>query len=122
MTLRPWAARLYAGGALAAAAAAVAASLLSVSVLWSTAFTAAALALAYQACFEQIRNERRRAQTLADLHIATIEALAGAIDARGHAPPYDIGRAQACAVALARAVGMSYAEIEAVGKIGRAHV
>ena len=114
MKQRPSAARLYAGGALAAASGAVAASLLSESALWGTVLTAAALGLAYRACYQQVGDERRRAQKMSELHLATIEALAGAIDAKDQTTPNHIGRVQAYATGLARAVGMSATEVEAV--------
>jgi len=114
MKQRPSAARVYAGGALVAACAAVAASVLSVSVLWRVALTAAALGFAYRACLRLIGDERRRAQQISELHLATIEALAGAIDAKDQTTPNHIGRVQAYATGLARALGMSDSEVEAV--------
>ena len=47
MTQGPLAARVYAGGALAAASAALTAAVLSVPVLWLVPLTAAAMCLVY---------------------------------------------------------------------------
>ncbi len=112
--MRPLAARLYAGGALAAAGAAVAASILSASVVWLTLATAAALCLALCACRRLLHEERRHARQMSDLHLATIEALALAIDAKDQTTPNHIGRVQAYATGLARALGMSGTDAQAV--------
>src|SRR3970040_1731831 len=114
MTRRPFAARVYAGGALAAACAAVAASVLAVSVVWLTLATAATLCLAFCACRQLIDEERRNARRMSELHLATIEALALAIDAKDQTTPNHIGRVQAYATGLARALGLSSTDLQAV--------
>jgi diguanylate cyclase (GGDEF)-like protein/putative nucleotidyltransferase with HDIG domain len=105
---------MYAGGALAAAGLAVAASALSASPVWIAFPTAAAIYLAYRACRSGIEQERGRAQQISELHLATIEALALAIDAKDQTEPNHIQRVQAYATGLARALGMPETEVQAV--------
>jgi putative nucleotidyltransferase with HDIG domain len=49
-----------------------------------------------------------------ELYLATIEALASAIDAKDQTTPNHIRRVQAYATGLARALGMSETEVQAV--------
>ena len=114
MTHGPFAARVYAGGALAAASAALAASVLSVPVLWLVPLTAAAIYLVHRGYLRRIEDERRNAQQMSELHLATIEALALAIDAKDQTTPNHIHRVQAYATGLARAMGMSVTEVQAI--------
>lgn len=114
MTTRPFAARLYAGGALAAAAAAVGASVLGMSVVWVVLATVLSLGLGFCACRALVVQERRHARRMSELHLATIEALALAIDAKDQTTPNHIGRVQAYAIGLARAFGMPESEVQAV--------
>jgi diguanylate cyclase (GGDEF)-like protein len=75
----------------------------------------AAIYLAYQAYrtyLSSLRREQRHAQQMAELHLATIEALAGAIDAKDQTAQNHIKRVQLCAVALGRALGMPANEIQ----------
>jgi diguanylate cyclase (GGDEF)-like protein/putative nucleotidyltransferase with HDIG domain len=58
--------------------------------------------------------ERKRAQQMSELHLATIEALARAIDAKDGMAENHIRRVQLFATAVARELGMSVPEIEAV--------
>ncbi len=58
--------------------------------------------------------ERRQAERMSDLYMATIEALALAIDAKEQSAHNHIGRVQIYATALARALGMSDDEQQAV--------
>ena len=106
--------RMYAGGAIAAACAAVAASTLSASPAWLAFPAAAAIYLAYRACRAGIEQERGRAQQISELHLATIEALALAIDAKDQTEPNHIQRVQGYATGLARALGMPETEVQAV--------
>ena len=55
-----------------------------------------------------------KAQQISELHLATIEALALAIDAKDQTEPNHIQRVQAYATGLARALGMSETEVQAV--------
>ena len=73
--------------------------------------------LAYRAVNSKIaslQDERRRAQQMAELHLATIEALAVAIDAKDQTAPSHIRRVQIFATALARALGMSENDIQGI--------
>jgi len=114
MTQGPFAARAYAGGALAASCAALIAYVLLASVVWLVLLMAATLYLVYRGYLSRIEDERRNAQRMAELHLATIEALALAIDAKDHATPNHIRRVQAYATGLARAMGMSETEVQGI--------
>jgi diguanylate cyclase (GGDEF)-like protein/putative nucleotidyltransferase with HDIG domain len=114
MINRPFAARLYAGGALAAAVVAVAASVFAASVVSVILAMAATLALAFCAASVLIDEEHRNARQMSELHLATIEALVLAIDAKDQTTPNHISRVQAYAARLARAVGMSDTDVQAV--------
>ena len=70
--------------------------------------------LAFRACRSGIERERAKAQQLSELHLATIEALALAIDAKDQTQPHHIQRVQAYATGLARALGMSETDVQAV--------
>src|SRR5687768_12895671 len=107
------AARVYAGGALAAAGVALAAAV-SASVVWVLPPAVAALLLAYGAHRSRIQEERRRAERMSELHLSTIEALALAIDAKDQTAPNHIRRVQAYAAGLARAIGLSELEVQAI--------
>ena len=106
--------RVYTGGAFGAACAAVAASMLSAPPVWLALPAAAAIYLAFRACRCGIERERSKAQQISELHLATIEALALAIDAKDQTEPSHIQRVQAYATGLARALGMSETEVQAV--------
>ena len=69
---------------------------------------------AYRIFKARFRDEQRRAEQLAELHLATIEALARAIDAKDGTAENHIRRVQLYATAVARELGMSAAETEAV--------
>ena len=69
---------------------------------------------AYRIFKARFRAEQRRAEQLAELHLATIEALARAIDAKDGTAENHIRRVQLYATAVARELGMSDAEIQAV--------
>ena len=108
------AARLSVGGALAVGGAILAASALSPSVLWAVPPTGVALYLAYRGHVRRLEKERRTAHQMAELQLATIEALALAIDAQDETAPNHIRRVQTLASGLARAIGMSEVEVQAV--------
>jgi diguanylate cyclase (GGDEF)-like protein/putative nucleotidyltransferase with HDIG domain len=69
---------------------------------------------AYRIIKARFRAEQRRAEQLAELHLATIEALARAIDAKDGTAENHIRRVQLYASAVARELGMSDAETQAV--------
>src|SRR5688572_8056702 len=73
----PFAARAYAGGALAAACAIVVASALSLSALWVGLLTTATLYLGYQACLSHVRVERLKARQMSEL-TSTLDGIATA--------------------------------------------
>jgi len=100
--------------ALAASGAALAASVLSFSILWLVPLALATLYLVYEGHLRRIEEERHNCQQMADLHLATIEALAGAIDAKDQTAPEHIRRVQAYAAGLARTLGMTDNEVQAV--------
>jgi len=109
-----WSAPSYFVGAGAAALATWA---LSVSGLWLAPLTAAPLYLTYRTYkvyLGRIEDERRHVQQVSDLHLATIEALALAIDAKDQTAQNHIRRVQVYAAGLARALGMSDNDIQGV--------
>jgi diguanylate cyclase (GGDEF)-like protein/putative nucleotidyltransferase with HDIG domain len=69
---------------------------------------------AYRVYLGRIDDERRHVEEMADLHLATIEALALAIDAKDQTSQLHIRRVQLYAAALARGLGMSENEIQGV--------
>ena len=62
----------------------------------------------------RIEDEQRHVQQTSDLHLATIEALARAIDAKDQTTQTHIRRVQIYAAGLAKAVGLSADEIQGV--------
>jgi diguanylate cyclase (GGDEF)-like protein/putative nucleotidyltransferase with HDIG domain len=68
----------------------------------------------YKVYLGRIEDERRHVQEMSDLHLATIEALALAIDAKDQTAQSHIRRVQVYAAGLARALGMSEQEIQGV--------
>ena len=69
---------------------------------------------AYRTFRLRLEDERRHAQRVSELHLATIEALALAIDAKDQTAPNHIRRVQVYATALARAMRLSDEEVQAV--------
>lgn len=110
-----WSAPSYFVGAGAAALAVGIYSFLSVK--WLLPLAAAPLYLTYtgyKVYLGRIDDEQRHVREMADLHLATIEALALAIDAKDQTSQSHIRRVQLYAAALARALGMSENEIQGV--------
>jgi diguanylate cyclase (GGDEF)-like protein/putative nucleotidyltransferase with HDIG domain len=68
----------------------------------------------YQVYMGRVEDEQRHVQQTSDLHLATIEALARAIDAKDQNSQSHIRRVQTYAAGLAREVGLSHAEIQGV--------
>jgi diguanylate cyclase (GGDEF)-like protein/putative nucleotidyltransferase with HDIG domain len=84
---------------------------------WVVLLLAAPLYLTYRTYkvyLGRIDDERRHVQEMADLHLATIEALALAIDAKDQTAQSHIRRVQVYAAGLARSLGMPDAEIQGV--------
>ena len=84
---------------------------------WTAPLTVAPLYLTYRTYkvyMGRIEDEQRHVQQTSDLHLATIEALARAIDAKDQTAQIHIRRVQVYAAGLARAIGMSENEIQGV--------
>jgi diguanylate cyclase (GGDEF)-like protein/putative nucleotidyltransferase with HDIG domain len=62
----------------------------------------------------RLDDQQRQVQELADLHLATIEALALAIDAKDQTSQTHLRRVQLYATGVARAMGMTESEIQGV--------
>jgi diguanylate cyclase (GGDEF)-like protein/putative nucleotidyltransferase with HDIG domain len=87
------------------------------SIRWLLPLAAAPLWLTYHGYkmyMGRIDDEQRHVREMADLHLATIEALALAIDAKDQTSQSHIRRVQLYAAALARALGMSENDIQGV--------
>jgi diguanylate cyclase (GGDEF)-like protein/putative nucleotidyltransferase with HDIG domain len=111
-----WSAPSYFVGALAAAVVAMVISR-SVSNYWMALLVAAPLYLTYRSYkiyLGRIEDEQRHVQEVSDLHLATIEALALAIDAKDRTGKSHIRRVQVFAAGLAKAIGMSANDIQGV--------
>jgi diguanylate cyclase (GGDEF)-like protein/putative nucleotidyltransferase with HDIG domain len=109
-----WSAPSYFVGA---GAAAVGVYGLITSGVWLAALFAAPLYLTfrtYKVYLGRIDDERRHVEEMADLHLATIEALALAIDAKDQTAQSHIRRVQVYATSIARGLGMSDTEIQGV--------
>jgi diguanylate cyclase (GGDEF)-like protein/putative nucleotidyltransferase with HDIG domain len=109
-----WSAPSYFVGAGAAAAATWA---VMTAGVWIGLLAAAPLYLTYRSYkvyLGRIDDERRHVQEMADLHLATIEALALAIDAKDQTAQTHIRRVQVYAANIARGLGMSDTEIQGV--------
>ena len=68
----------------------------------------------YTVYIGRIHDQQRHVQQVSDLHLATIEALALAIDAKDQTAQSHVRRVQVYAAGLARALGMSENEIQGV--------
>jgi diguanylate cyclase (GGDEF)-like protein/putative nucleotidyltransferase with HDIG domain len=109
-----WSAPSYFVGA---GTAALAASLVGHAGYWVAPFTFAPLYLmyrTYKVYMGRIEDEQRHVQQTSDLHLATIEALARAIDAKDQTTQLHIRRVQVYAAGLAKAAGLSEHEIQGV--------
>jgi diguanylate cyclase (GGDEF)-like protein/putative nucleotidyltransferase with HDIG domain len=110
-----WSAPSYFVGAGAAALAVGIFNFLSVR--WLLPLAAAPLWLTYHGYkmyLGRIDDEQRHVREMADLHLATIEALALAIDAKDQTSQSHIRRVQLYAAALARALGIPENDIQGV--------
>src|SRR5690349_12585344 len=109
-----WSAPSYFVGAGAAALATWA---VMTTGVWLAMLFAAPLYLTYRTYkvyLGRIDDERRHVEEMADLHLATIEALALAIDAKDQTAQSHIRRVQVYATSIARGLGMSDTEIQGV--------
>jgi len=109
-----WSAPSYIVGAGVAAASTWA---VMTSGLWLAVLVIAPLYVTYhtyKVYLGRIDDERRHVEEMADLHLATIEALALAIDAKDQTTQTHIRRVQVYATGLARLLGMAENEIQGV--------
>ncbi len=109
-----WSAPSYFVGASAAA---IAASVIDQGGYWWASLVAAPLYLTYRTYkvyMGRIQDQQRHVAQVSDLHLATIEALALAIDAKDQTAQSHIRRVQVYAAGLARALGMPDNEIQGV--------
>ena len=109
-----WSAPSYFVGA---GAAAIAAWVIHRGGYWVASLTAAPLYLTYRTYkvyLGRVQDQQRYVQQVSDLHLATVEALALAIDAKDQTAQSHIRRVQVYAAGLARALGMSDPEIQGV--------
>jgi len=109
-----WSAPSYFVGAGAAALGTYA---VMTSGIWLAVMMTAPLYLTYRTYkvyLGRIDDERRHVEEMADLHLATIEALALAIDAKDQTAQSHIRRVQVYATSIARGLGMSDTEIQGV--------
>ncbi len=110
-----WSAPSYFVGAGAAAVATW--MVRDVSAHWITPLALAPLYLTYRTYkvyLGRIEDEQRHVREMADLHLATIEALALAIDAKDQTSQSHIRRVQLYAASVARALGMSDNDVQGV--------
>jgi diguanylate cyclase (GGDEF)-like protein/putative nucleotidyltransferase with HDIG domain len=109
-----WSAPSYFVGALAAA---LAAWVITLGGYWMALLAAAPVYLTYRTYkvyLGRIQDQQRHVQQVSDLHLATIEALALAIDAKDQTAQSHIRRVQVYAAGLARVLGMTNNEIQGV--------
>jgi diguanylate cyclase (GGDEF)-like protein/putative nucleotidyltransferase with HDIG domain len=109
-----WSALSYVVGA---GAAAVAVSVLPDRNGWLAALLIVPLYLihrTYGLYFDRVDTEQRRVREMSDLHLATVEALALAIDAKDQSSATHIRRVQALAAGLAREMGLSPSEVQGI--------
>src|SRR5262245_34098149 len=109
-----WSAPSYFVGA---GIAAVAAWFVEHAGFWIAPFTFAPMYLTYRTYkvyMGRIEDEQRHVQQTSDLHLATIEALARAIDAKDQTTQMHIRRVQLYATCLAKSAGLSESEIQGV--------
>jgi diguanylate cyclase (GGDEF)-like protein/putative nucleotidyltransferase with HDIG domain len=109
-----WSAPSYFFGA---GAAGVAAAVIERGGYWMALLTAAPVYLiyrTYKVYMGRIQDQQRHVQQVSDLHLATIEALALAIDAKDQTAQSHIRRVQVYAAGIAKALGMSENDIQGV--------
>src|SRR5687767_1184284 len=110
-----WSAPSYFVGAVAAAGVSIVIG--GTTNYWIALLAAPPLYLTYRSYkiyLGRIEDEQRHVQEVSDLHLATIEALALAIDAKDRTGKSHIRRVQVFAAGLAKAIGMSEKEIQGV--------
>jgi diguanylate cyclase (GGDEF)-like protein len=114
-----WIGHLFGSGV-----AALAAVVVGHTGYWLTPLVVLTLFLAYRAYqtyIARIDEQHRAVQTLSDLHLATVEALALAIDAKDHGSRLHLRRLQRHSVALARALGLDDEHQQAISTAAMLH-
>ncbi len=109
-----WSAPSYFVGA---GAAAVGAAVIDRGGYWMALLAAAPLYLTYRTYkvyLGRVQDQQRHVQQVSDLHLATIEALALAIDAKDQTAQSHIRRVQVYAAGIAKSLGMADNEIQGV--------
>jgi diguanylate cyclase (GGDEF)-like protein/putative nucleotidyltransferase with HDIG domain len=109
-----WSAPSYFVGAVVAA---VGSAVIDRGGSWMASLLAAPVYLiyrTYKVYLGRIQDEQRHVKQVSDLHLATIEALALAIDAKDQTAQTHIRRVQVYAAGIAGALGMSANEIQGV--------
>jgi putative nucleotidyltransferase with HDIG domain len=109
-----WSAPSYFFGA---GAAALAAAIVARGGYWMALLTGAPVYLiyrTYKVYMGRIQDQQRHVRQVSDLHLATIEALALAIDAKDQTAQSHIRRVQVYAAGIARTLGMTDNEIQGV--------
>jgi diguanylate cyclase (GGDEF)-like protein/putative nucleotidyltransferase with HDIG domain len=110
-----WTAPGYVVGAAAAAAFVSALGHVSALVLLLAVAVPALLTYrSYHVYFERLADEQRQVREVSDLHLATVEALAAAIDAKDNAFTQHVRRVERLAGRLAQQLGMSESDIRGV--------
>jgi diguanylate cyclase (GGDEF)-like protein/putative nucleotidyltransferase with HDIG domain len=105
------------GSFVGACTAAIASALVTKTGYWIMPLGFAPIYLTYRTYKVyrgRIEDEQRHVQQTSDLHLATIEALARAIDAKDQNTQTHIRRVQTYAARMAKAVGLSPSEIQCV--------
>jgi diguanylate cyclase (GGDEF)-like protein/putative nucleotidyltransferase with HDIG domain len=109
-----WSAPSYFVGA---GAAALAATVVDGGGYWMASLAAAPLYLTYRTYkvyLGRVQDQQRHVQQVSELHLATIEALALAIDAKDQTGQSHIRRVQVYAAGIARELGMPETDIQGV--------
>jgi len=112
-----WSAPSYFVGALVAAGLALVINSSGNGGYWMAALATAPLYFmykTYKVYMGRIQDQQRHVQQVSDLHLATIEALALAIDAKDQTAQSHIRRVQVYAAGLAHALGMPNTDIQGV--------
>jgi diguanylate cyclase (GGDEF)-like protein/putative nucleotidyltransferase with HDIG domain len=112
-----WSAPSYFVGALVAAGIALVVNSGGNGAYWMAALASAPLYFmyrTYKVYMGRIQDQQRHVQQVSDLHLATIEALALAIDAKDQTAQTHIRRVQVYAAGVAKALGMPDNEIQGV--------
>ncbi|HEX8096592.1 MAG TPA: HD domain-containing phosphohydrolase, partial [Pyrinomonadaceae bacterium] len=109
-----WTSMIFVAGGACAGLVYFAASRLGPAYLLLGAGVVAATYATYRIYFERLNTKSREASEMSRLHLATVEALATAIDAKDQTTHCHVRRVQHYAARMGRAFGLSEAEIEAL--------